>query len=880
MSPNFPRTAAEIRKSFLDFFVEKAHTYVPSAPVVPQDDPTLMFTNAGMNQFKGIFLGDNPRQLKRAVNSQKCIRVSGKHNDLDEVGRDTYHHTLFEMLGNWSFGDYYKEEAIAWAWELLTERWGLAKDRLFVTVYKDDDEAADIWAKVSGLPADRIMRFGNKENFWEMGDTGPCGPCSEIHYDKGDIETQMATFQDPIKGVNGENDRYIEIWNNVFIQYNRNADGSLVPLKAKSVDTGMGFERICAIMQNVHSNYDTDVFTPIITKIAELSGVAYQQGIEGMPHRVIADHLRAVSFSIADGVMPGNEGRGYVIRRILRRASRYARNIGCQEAFIYQLVDTLADFMGDAFPEIRQRADFVKQVIQSEEERFIKTLGGGLERFEGIAEETVREGKKIVDGRQVFVLYDTYGFPVDLTRILAEEKGLGIDEEGFTVAMNEQKERARSARKISVDMGDESGWVSLSEGTGTEFLGYESSVADVNIRRYRLEEDGIYFVADRTPFYAESGGQVGEKGRFINEDVELEILDTTKINDMWIHKAQVAKGLPEKAAMAKTFKAEVVLEERADTRKNHSATHLLHAALREVLGDHVNQQGSRVDSKELRFDFSHFQGMTDEEIKKVEQLVNAQVQANLNVATSIKNIEEAKAAGAMALFGEKYGDEVRVVQMGQFSVELCGGLHVSNTGEIGLFKITSESSVAAGVRRITAVSGGEAFNLISELEETVAGVQNLVRCKPSQIIERVQALVEKNKDLEKEISRLQELLANQKIEGMKNSAKLVAGVPVIIEGFKGIDKTEFAKWIESLAAQFEGIAVLTNTENENGSLAVTVAKSLTSKIKAGDLVRELAALAGGKGGGRPDRAQAGTREPEKLALVLESASKLVEAKLG
>lgn len=872
-----PRTSAEIRDSFIKFFEGKQHLFVRSSPVVPQDDPTLMFINAGMNQFKACFLGDNPKGYKRVANSQKCIRVSGKHNDLDEVGRDTYHHTLFEMLGNWSFGDYYKEEALAWSWELLTEVWKMPKERLFVTVFEDDDEAWHIWKKVSGLPDDRIMRFGAKSNFWEMGDTGPCGPCSEIHFDKGDLATQAETFKDPIHGVNGTNDRYIELWNNVFMQYERVSSGDLIPLKAKHVDTGMGFERVCAVMQNVRSNYDTDVFTPIIAKIAELSGVPYKQNMEGMPHRVVADHLRALSFAIADGALPSNEGRGYVLRRILRRASRYARLLNQKEAFIYKLLPTLSELMGDAFPEIRERANFVAEVIRSEEERFIRTLDAGLERFDKIVQEL--NGTKVIPGDKVFVLYDTYGFPPDLTRILAEEKELSIDEPGFEKSMKEQKERARAAQKQVLSAGGSEGWTIFAEGS-TEFMGYDLPSCEVKVLRFREDAGMLSIILDRTPFYAESGGQVGERGKLEGKDLEIEVLDTIKVNDIWIHRAKVTKGIANEQSMSQALVATTDAAERAATRKNHSATHLLQAALQKVVGSHVAQQGSRVSSDLLRFDFTTINAITAEQLLEVENLVNAQIQACLPVRCDKMAIADAQKSGAMALFGEKYGDVVRVLSMGNFSKELCGGLHTSNTGEIGSFRILSEASVSAGVRRIEAVTGFGALAKAREEAAIVANLRDRMRCKTEQVLERIDGSFEGAKKLEKELSSLKAQVAAAKAGDLLQNPAEIKGQKVWTINLS-VAPEEFSAILDGMQAVLPvGIAVVSNTQSDAGAIAVLVHPDLVKKgVKAGDLVKKLADLCGGRGGGRPDRAQAGTREPAKIADAVKASASLIETLL-
>ncbi|MGL1901781.1 MAG: alanine--tRNA ligase [Fibrobacterales bacterium] len=872
-----PKTAQEIRQSFLDFFKSKEHEFVRSAPVAPQDDPTLMFTNAGMNQYKSIFLGDNPKGLKRAVNSQKCIRVSGKHNDLEEVGKDTYHHTLFEMLGNWSFGDYYKKEAIQWAWEYLTEVLKLEKKRIFVSVFETDDEAAELWASETDIDPNRIMRFGKEDNFWEMGETGPCGPCSEIHYDKGDISTQDQYCRDKILGVNGENDRFIEIWNLVFIQSQRLSDGSLEPLKSTHVDTGMGFERLCAILQGVHSNYDTDVFTPLITAIAQESGVAYVDDMSGMPHRVIADHLRAVSFAIADGVMPSNEGRGYVIRRILRRACKYARNLGARKPFMTKLVPSLVSIMGDAFPEISERQDFIMQVIKSEEESFIKTLGTGLERFEKIVAELGEE--KVIPGEKIFTLYDTYGFPMDLSRVLAEEKGLEVDEAGFTTAMNIQKERARSAQKEGVNLNTNEGWEVLISESEFTFHGYQSEKIETQVTKYQQVGDEIYIMLTDSPFYAESGGQVGEEGRIYNDDIALHIFDVTKINNNWVHRAKVVHGDLSRSAMEKAFVAESDHLKRSDTKRNHTATHLLQAALREVLGTHVEQQGSRVAPDSLRFDFSHFSAVSTEEIEKIEDLVNKKILENINVTCNVMNVDEAKADGAMALFGEKYDDDVRVINISTFSKELCGGFHTSNTGEIGLFKIIFETSVASGVRRIEAVTGRKAAKAAAQNAHIVDELKSMIKCKSETVVARVSDLMASNRSLEKEIQTLKQQVAAQASAGLVDAAEEVNGINLLIKKLE--DGADVASTVEAVADRLKnGVAVLASKkDSESGSLAVVVSKDLVKKVKAGDLVKKIAEIAGGRGGGRPDRAQAGTKTPEKLDAALAQAKEIVLAAL-
>jgi alanyl-tRNA synthetase len=876
-------SAKEIRQSFIEFFESKQHTIVSSAPVVPQDDPTLMFTNAGMNPFKSIFLGENPKNYRRVANTQKCIRVSGKHNDLDEVGKDTYHHTLFEMLGNWSFGDYYKREAITWAWELLTEVWKLDRNRLFVTIHHSDDEAGELWREISGLPSERIMKFGDKENFWEMGETGPCGPCSEIHYDRGSEDTRESTYSDPVKGVNGTNDRYIEIWNLVFIQYQRLQDSSLKPLTHKHVDTGMGFERVCSIMQNVSSNYDTDVFTPLIQDIAQRTGVGYQPDMNGMPHRVIADHLRAVSFAIADGALPSNEGRGYVIRRILRRASRYARKLGCTEPLLYKLVPKLAQVMGEAFPELVQRMDFICQIIQSEEERFIRTLGSGLERFAKIAEETARQGQSQIPGDKVFTLYDTYGFPADLTRLLAEEKNMSIDEAGFSSAMEQQKQRARSSRKaVEIDLSTDEGWEVLEVGSGTVFEGYEKAETFIKIQKYRLLENGeVQFVASNTPFYAESGGQVGEKGRVFTKGCELEVFDTVKVNNTWVHRAQILTGAVLVAHMQEPLRAIADHAQRKATRRHHSATHLLHKALREVLGEHVTQQGSRVSADSLRFDFSHFSALTPEQLLEVETLVNDSIMANLPVETTLEDLDSAKSAGAMALFGEKYEDQVRVVRMGDYSVELCGGLHVQSTGEIGSVRILVEASISAGVRRIEAVAGEAALKHAHMQGQIIQSLSSQMKAQPEELASKVEQLLLQQRELEKANQVLQGKIFEAKFDSYWQAAKEVQESKVLVQKLDGISLAQFPALLESVSSNIgaKRVAVLVTSEGEQVMYGAIVSQDLHKKVKAGDLVKVMASVGEGKGGGRPDRAQAGSRRPDLIEATLAAAQKFLEEAL-
>jgi alanyl-tRNA synthetase len=877
-------SGAEIRQTFIDFFRVRAHQFVPSSPVVPHDDPTLLFINSGMNQFKAIFLGDNREGLKRAVNSQKCLRVSGKHNDLDEVGRDTYHHTFFEMLGNWSFGDYYKKEALTWAWELLTDVWKLPKERLFVTVYKDDDEAVEIWRHL-GVEEKRIMRFGEKSNFWEMGDVGPCGPCSEIHFDLGDPDTQAATFADEVLGVNGANARYIEIWNNVFMQYERLQNGELKPLAAKHVDTGMGFERICSIIQGTGSNYETDVFQPIIEAIARMTGVQYDKGEKGTPHRVIADHLRALSFAIADGATPGNEGRGYVLRRILRRASRFSQQLEQKRPFIFKLVPKLVEIMGHAFPELPPRQDYIAQVIEAEEERFMRTLKDGLSRFAKVAAETKAKKAGEIAGSEAFVLYDTYGFPVDLTGVLAEEAGLKVDYNGFELCMAEQRERARSAAKFDGAIAGDEGWTIMGR-ADSKFVGYDTTACDTEVTRFREVGDDILVCLARSPFYAESGGQVGDAGVVRSLDkahpVELKVIDTFKILEMHVHKCALISGLVDAKSLARVH-AEVDRDKRDATVRNHSATHLLHAALRQVLGPHVQQQGSRVAPEGLRFDFTHPRSLSPDDLRRVETLVNEQILANEQVAIEERSLDEAKSLGAMALFGEKYGDRVRTIKMGGFSFELCGGTHAQATGQIGLFMITGESSIAAGIRRIEAVTGLEALRLARQQAQVLGDLSKNLKVKPDALGEKLNEMGERLKTMDRELKVLRQDQINSRVEQMLAvEAERVGGTLCIV---KKLETSVFPKdthqlLLDSLAGKLkDGVAFFTHVEDGALSLLAVVGNAARGKVKAGDLMKELSEVAGGRGGGRPDRAQAGSKHPEKEPQVLAAAKKLLQQML-
>ncbi|MFP4015152.1 MAG: alanine--tRNA ligase [Chitinispirillaceae bacterium] len=886
------KSSNAIRDEFIQFFSQRGHTFVPSAPVVPQDDPTLLFTNAGMNQFKSIFLGDNPRKLKRAANSQKCMRVSGKHNDLEEVGRDHYHHTFFEMLGNWSFGDYYKKEAITWAWELFTQVWKLPKDRLFVTIHTGDDEAEEIWKTETDIPHSRIMRFGDKSNFWEMGETGPCGPCSEIHYDCGDEETREATYGDPVKGVNGENDRYRELWNLVFIQYNREKDGSLKPLPLKHVDTGMGFERIVSVIQGVESNYDTDIFQPIIRQLSKMSGISYDKGEPGTPFRVIADHIRSLVFAITDGAFPSNEGRGYVLRRLLRRAYRFGREIGFKEPFLYKLIPVVTDHMGNAFPEISERKMFLEEVIRSEEERFGATLEQGIEKFNAMVESAVKQKGSMLSGADVFALYDTYGFPMDLTRLMAAEKNLTVDEDGYNRLMDRQKERAREARKGDEEGLTPEGWTELKPISGTEFIGYEQECSEVNVCRFKTVsgENGApnhLLILDRTPFYAESGGQIGDKGILrTGEGKEATVEDTFKWNELVIHRIR-SNDVLTKDDFSSPLTAQIDSSLRQATRRNHTATHLLQAALRRVLGDHVQQSGSRVDPAGMRFDFTHFKALTPEETASVEEMVNEWIMDNMAVTTDIKDTAAARAEGATALFGEKYGEKVRVVTISPVSKELCGGTHVTSTGQIGFFHIIGEESVSAGVRRISALTGMGSVNYVLNKEKTASAISRLLKTGEERFVDRIQGLLDNIRDLENKVKNLSASKAADAISGLFDEARKNAGAfAFTVQDMGELDKESFSRIGDAVSDGIKQrelgdmVIVIGAKVQDRVMFAAGAGQDAVSKfgVHCGELVKAASKITGGGGGGNPVRAQAGGKDPSRLSEALREVKNILSQK--
>ncbi|TQQ56340.1 alanine--tRNA ligase [Vibrio cholerae] len=854
----------EVRRAFLSFFESKGHQIVESSSLVPANDPTLLFTNAGMNQFKDCFLGLEKRAYTRATTAQRCVRAGGKHNDLENVGFTARHHTFFEMLGNFSFGDYFKEDAIQYAWEFLTDILQLPKERLLVTVYETDDEAFDIWNKKVGIPADRIIRIGDKkggkkfdsDNFWQMGDTGPCGPCTEIFYDHGDH-----IWGGPPGSPEEDGDRFIEIWNNVFMQFNRHADGTMEPLPKPSVDTGMGIERISAIMQGVHSNYEIDVFQTLIKAAADAIGY---QDLTNQSLRVVADHIRSCAFLIVDGVMPSNEGRGYVLRRIIRRAVRHGNKLGAQGAFFHKLVGPLAEVMGTAGVELKKQQALVEKVLRIEEENFGRTLDRGMSILNDALDQL---SGQVLDGETVFKLYDTYGFPADLTNDVARERGFSIDEAGFEQAMEEQRQRAREAGQFGTDYNS-----LIKSATNTEFCGYTASRGQSVVREMFVEGaevstlsagDKAIIVLDNTPFYAESGGQCGDTGVLKTDAGIFHVEDTQKLGNAIAHHGVLAQGV-----LATGDQVDAIVDEkrRAAISLNHSATHLLHAALRKVLGEHVAQKGSLVRAETLRFDFSHLEAMTPAEIKEVERLVNQEIRHNHNIETNIMNIDEAKAKGAMALFGEKYDDQVRVLSMGDFSTELCGGIHASNTGDIGLFKIISEGGIAAGIRRIEAVTGEGALDYLD--------------AQQAQHDAKVSEMAAKAKLLEKEIQQLKDKLAAKESAGLINQVKQIAGVNVLVAQLNGADNKALRGMVDDLKNQLSsGIIMLGNVAEGKVGLIAGVTNDLTNKVKAGELVNMVALQVGGKGGGRPDMAQAGGTDAHALPSALESVDAWIAERL-
>lgn len=873
------KSTAEIRQAFLDFFHSKGHQVVASSSLVPHNDPTLLFTNAGMNQFKDVFLGLDKRNYSRATTAQRCVRAGGKHNDLENVGYTARHHTFFEMLGNFSFGDYFKQDAIKYAWELLTgENWfALPKEKLWVTVYETDDEAFDIWANEVGVPRERIIRIGDNkgapfasDNFWQMGDTGPCGPCTEIFFDHGDH-----IWGGPPGSPEEDGDRYIEIWNIVFMQFNRQADGTMEPLPKPSVDTGMGLERIAAVLQHVNSNYDIDLFRDLIASVAKVTGAT---DLTNKSLRVIADHIRSCAFLVADGVIPSNENRGYVLRRIIRRAIRHGNMLGAKDTFFWKLVAPLIDVMGSAGDELKQQQAQVEQVLKTEEEQFARTLERGLALLD---EELSKLKGDTLDGETAFRLYDTYGFPVDLTADVCRERNIKVDEAGFEAAMEEQRRRARRSVVFGADYN-----AMIRVDGASEFKGYDHLELNGKVTALFIDGKAVDSVSagqeavvilDQTPFYAESGGQVGDKGELKGAGFSFAVSDTQKYGQAIGHIGKVASGT---LKVGDAVQADVDEARRQRIRLNHSATHLMHAALRQVLGTHVAQKGSLVNDKALRFDFSHFEAMKPEEIRAVEDLVNAQIRRNLAIETNIMDIDAARASGAMALFGEKYDDRVRVLRMGDFSTELCGGTHAARTGDIGLFRITSESGTAAGVRRIEAVTGEGAMAILHAQSDQLNDIAQLLKGDSHNLGEKVRAALERTRQLEKELQQLKEQAAAQESANLSSKAEEINGVKLLVSELTGVEPKMLRTMVDDLKNQLGStIVVLATVADGKVSLIAGVSKDVTDRVKAGELVGMVAQQVGGKGGGRPDMAQAGGTDASALPAALASVKGWVSAKL-
>lgn len=873
------KSTAEIRQAFLDFFHSKGHQVVASSSLVPHNDPTLLFTNAGMNQFKDVFLGLDKRNYSRATTAQRCVRAGGKHNDLENVGYTARHHTFFEMLGNFSFGDYFKQDAIKYAWELLTgENWfALPKEKLWVTVYETDDEAFDIWANEVGVPRERIIRIGDNkgapfasDNFWQMGDTGPCGPCTEIFFDHGDH-----IWGGPPGSPEEDGDRYIEIWNIVFMQFNRQADGTMEPLPKPSVDTGMGLERIAAVLQHVNSNYDIDLFRDLIASVAKVTGAT---DLTNKSLRVIADHIRSCAFLVADGVIPSNENRGYVLRRIIRRAIRHGNMLGAKDTFFWKLVAPLIDVMGSAGDELKQQQAQVEQVLKTEEEQFARTLERGLALLD---EELSKLKGDTLDGETAFRLYDTYGFPVDLTADVCRERNIKVGEAGFEAAMEEQRRRARESSGFGADYN-----AMIRVDGASEFKGYDHLELNGKVTALFIDGKAVDSVSagqeavvilDQTPFYAESGGQVGDKGELKGAGFSFAVSDTQKYGQAIGHIGKVASGT---LKVGDAVQADVDEARRQRIRLNHSATHLMHAALRQVLGTHVAQKGSLVNDKALRFDFSHFEAMKPEEIRAVEDLVNAQIRRNLAIETNIMDIDAARASGAMALFGEKYDDRVRVLRMGDFSTELCGGTHAARTGDIGLFRITSESGTAAGVRRIEAVTGEGAMAILHAQSDQLNDIAQLLKGDSHNLGEKVRAALERTRQLEKELQQLKEQAAAQESANLSSKAEEINGVKLLVSELTGVEPKMLRTMVDDLKNQLGStIVVLATVADGKVSLIAGVSKDVTDRVKAGELVGMVAQQVGGKGGGRPDMAQAGGTDASALPAALASVKGWVSAKL-
>lgn len=866
----------DLRKSFFDFFKKKEHKIISSASLIPYDDPTLMFTNAGMNQFKNILAGNEKPKFKRAASSQKCIRVSGKHNDFEDVGHDGYHHTFFEMLGNWSFGDYYKEEAIVWAWELLTDIWGFDKNKLYVTVYHDDNEALELWKKATDIDNNKVLKFGEKDNFWEMGKTGPCGPCSEIHIDLG----EGVCKKNHKCGVNNDCDRFIEIWNLVFIQFNRQVDTSLVPLEMKSIDTGMGLERLAAIYTKKDSNYMTDLFMPIFERIEKDSGVSFSEKLASFS--IISDHIRALTCSLSDGAFPSNEGRGYILRKILRRAQRHCIEIGIKDPYLYKLMEVVVKNLGNVYPELKREQERVSKVIQSEEEKFLQTLETGLKHINGIINNT----KDIIDGKEVFKLYDTYGFPVDLTKEIAEEHNLKVDIDGFNRLMNEQKEKGREARQdINVDDFNNDIIKNIAE---TSFIGYDhlkkenklQLIIQNNEKRDIIKEgqEG-FFISDETPFYAESGGQAGDKGWIYTNESCADVNDTFKFsNGIVMHKIKVNKG---SFSIGDSIELEVNSDLRMDTARNHTATHLLQAGLRKFIGSHIKQAGSFVGSDYLRFDFNHFNALSDDEIWKIENFVNQKIIEHIPVDIKFMDKKEAVNEGAAAFFGDKYGDEVRVVTIGNVSKELCGGTHLDNVANIGYFHIISESSVASGVRRIEAITGRKAYETIEKGFLTLDSVSKQLKVPVNMLNDKIKNMEDRLKSLEKEVNKLKISGSAIDIDKILSDKVEINGIEILTARFSGMSSDNLRDISDRLCGRFKkGVVLVVNKGDDDVSIVIKATKNLVSDFNASDTIKEISKIVDGGGGGRPDMAQAGGKNPEKIGDMINKFKEILNQKFG
>jgi len=874
-------TGSELRKKFLDYFKNKEHTQVKSYSLVPHNDPSLLFTNAGMVQFKNIFLGEEVSDCKRAVSVQKCVRAGGKHNDLEMVGRTTRHHTFFEMLGNFSFGDYFKKDAIKYGWDFLTKEIGLPKDKLYISIYKDDDVAFDIWSNTIGIPDAHIIRLGDKDNFWSMGNTGPCGPCSEIHIDQGEnVGCKKLTC-----AVGCDCDRYLEIWNLVFMQYNRDDSGNLTLLPNPCIDTGMGLERLAAVVQGKHSNYDCDLLMDIITEVCRVTGISYGSNKEhDISIRVITDHARAVAFLIGDGVLPSNEGRGYVVRRIIRRALRHGKLLEQSDPFFFKITNYVTKFFSDAYPDFKQNASFIHRVVQNEESNFTNTLNCGMERMEEILHQVRKKKLDHIPGDEIFKLYDTYGFPADLAKEYGKEIGLSLDMDGFNKAMQEQKDKAMASWKGSGEKLVSPFYNNfIKTEKPTLFLGYDKTLAEGKILTILKESkpvnsasegEEVELLMDKTPFYGESGGQIGDSGVAWNEVAQLSIGNSTKpISGLTIHHAKITKGIIKKLD---TLTLKVDPEIRSETALHHSATHLLHASLKEILGDHVKQAGSLVTTTRLRFDYTHFSPLISGEKNRIEERVNQKIRENLTVSTCELSIEKAIKEGAVALFGEKYGDDVRVVSMGRFSKELCGGTHTTATGNIGLFKIISEGGISSGVRRIEAVAGKSAYNAMQKENKTLTSIRSLLKVSPEEEISRVKKILEKSRAMEKEISHLKEKLISGKGSDLGNEIQKIGEVSLLVKQFEGMDAKTLRSFIDSSKNKIKsGVIIVGSNTNGKVLLAAGVTKDLEGIFHAGNILKEISSIVGGSGGGRSDMAQAGGIHTDKLGEAMERAKDII-----